>query len=174
VAWSAAILGSLLLCTTACGGASSQQPTTSWQAIAAAVKSRLTAAGYTFYVQHVPAPTAAGGAPAGVPLPSVQMPLVPPGAPNPSDAFWVQVDWTSPQTFRLQVLVFRSPAEADGAAGVIAAESAAACKRSAARARCTSAYQQRLSGPVVYTAYTEGQKQKLDFTHLVALASGKR
>src|SRR5207247_1564722 len=147
--WSAAILSAvLLLDATACSGANkhvnaaARSADTGWQKTAVAIKSRLRGAGYSIYTREVQGRTAAGGArAAGLRSTFVQAPLVPLGAPNPRQAFWIQVDWTSPHTFNLQVLVFRSAADAARAARAIAAESAVTCNgfaSAAHRVACTN------------------------------------
>jgi hypothetical protein len=178
---SAAIVGCvLLLVATACGGASknvsavARPAGTDWQKTAAAIESRLRGAGYSIYTQDVHGRASAAAA-AGAFLTAVQAPLVPPGAPNPRQAFSIQVDWTSPHNFSVQVLLFRSAAEAARAARAIAAESAAACRRfrPQAGAGCLAGRAQQVRGAIVYGAYTVGRRARRDFENVVALAEGR-
>jgi hypothetical protein len=96
-----------------------------------------------------------------------QGPLVPRGAPSPRQAFSIQVDFTSPHSFMLEVLVFASHA----AAALAARDTLIACRASPFPAGCAQE-RQRVIGPVFYQAYTDRSVVR-DFKSVVALASGR-
>ena len=157
----------LALATTGCGGAKKAaspgaEKGAASSAIAAAIKSRLSAAGYAVNTQSVQG-RSTGSAVVGF----AQMPLVPRGAPSPTQAFYIQVDFTSPHSFMLEVLVFGSPA----AAALAARDTLVACRASPFPAGCAHE-RQRVVRSVLYSASVDPPVVR-DFGSVVALASGR-
>ncbi len=151
----------VVLAATGCGGSKKPAPAATTtasvsQQLAAAIKTRLAAAGYT--VTRPPNPS--GSAP----------------SPRPVRTFRIRVDYTSPGSFSLYVVVFASPADA----AITVKRAAAACNASA---RCRAyqrqqqrTYRQKVLGAVVYSATSDDGHSIVPtarFDRLVAIASGR-
>jgi hypothetical protein len=142
---------------TGCGGG--KKPATTVRqngsaTVASAIKSRLTAAGYTIE------PLSLSGR----------------VSPKPTDSFKVEVDFSSPRSFTLAVVVFRSP----GAAALFEQKAATQCNKIVSCKRLRSEERahtrQRVVGAAAYSAYTDYPTATLpvrDFEKAVALASGR-
>ena len=158
------LLASLALGATACGGSNKAAPTAPTrttasvpQKLAASIEARLTAAGY----KVTPPPVAAGSAPA------------PP--PRPVRTFQVRVDFTSPRSFSLYVVVFASPADATLTVERAAAKCDASAQCRAYQRQDRQIYRQKVLGAVVYSATSDDGHSIVPvsrFDRLVAIASG--